>query len=241
MNRFSWTLGFVACLLLASLACTIPGINPSGPAATPTPMGDTLSYTIPAYTINLDVGDTVPGTQLTYVAREGDLYRVTIDGLQAQKRTGDSFIWSGLLAPSVHGNFNLRLTTAVFGSLPVAGTVELTVFYPQPVSLAPLPDLSNALAFRNTVINDYVPAGRAIPGTTLVFERMQVQGEGDQQTRQAQLSGLTGYPYLAVGDSLQWTGRLRDNVFVEYSLRLISIAEDGIRVAGFANVWVVQP
>ncbi|MCA9968909.1 MAG: hypothetical protein KC425_01780 [Anaerolineales bacterium] len=241
MRRLSWIVGFIWLLMLAALACTVPGIEPAGPAATPTPLGDTLSFTIPAFTMNLDEGDTIPGTQLTYVAREGDTYQVTIDGLAAQKRAGDSFIWSGLLAPGVFGSYNLRLTTAVFGSLPVAGPVEVTVFYPAPVSLETLPDLPNALTFRNTVINYYVPPGRVIPGTTLVYEQMLNEGEGDQQTRQAQFSGLTGYPYLAVGDSLPWRGQLRDNVYIEYGLRILSISEEGIRVAGFANLWVIQP
>ncbi|MCA9958165.1 MAG: hypothetical protein R3E31_24060 [Chloroflexota bacterium] len=242
MKQNRWIPGFALFLLLAMLACTIPGVGPGdGPAATPTPLGDTLSFAIPAYTYSLEQGETIPGTQLRYVERSGDTYKVTIDGLEAIKRTGDSFLWDGLVAPGVYANYNLRLTTAVFGSLPVAGSVEITVFYPQPVALDELPNLDTALDYRNTVVNYLIPAGRQIPGTSLVYSGLSDQQEGDKTIRLAQLTGLTGYPYLAVGDSLHWQGSLLNNVVIENNMRVISINEDGLRLAGTANLWILQP
>lgn len=230
---------FGVCVLI-SLACALPGSTPPGPAATPTPLGDTLTFSIPAYTHNLQPGETVPGTRLTYVERSGDAYKVTIDGLEATKRTGDSFIWSGVVGPGVYADYNLRLTTALLGPLPVIGSVNVTVFYPNPLAIDPLPDLSTALPFHNLVIDYLIPVGRIVPGTSLVYQGIFTQGEGEQQTKLAQLSGLTGYPYLAVGDSLQWRGQLLSNVYIEYNLRVMSVNEDGLRVAGVANLWV-QP
>ncbi|MBE2201611.1 MAG: hypothetical protein IAE79_23575 [Anaerolinea sp.] len=241
MKQNWWVPGFWLLLVVASLACVVPGTDPPAPAATPTPLGDTLSFKIPAYTYSLAPGETIPGTQLRYVERSGDAYKVTIDGLEAIKRIGDSFLWDGLIAAGVYANYNLRLTTAVFGSLPAAGSVEITLFFPQPVALEALPNLDNALSFRNTVVNYQVPVGYPIPGTSLIYAAFVEQGEGNQTTRLAQLTGLAGYPYLAVGDSLLWRGKLLDNVIVENSLRVISINEDGLRLVGGANLWIMQP
>lgn len=235
---------FVGLVLLSmTTACTVlvPGLlGTPEPVASPTPMGDTLSFSNPAFTFSLQPGEFIPGTQLQFVEREGDAYRVRIDGQEATKRIGDSFIWDGVLAPGVFGNYNLRLTTIILGSLPVAGSVELTVFYPAPVQLDTLPDRGTALAFNNAIINYLIPPGRQIPGTTLVYVGMVEQGQGDAVTRQAQLSGLAGYPYLAVGDSLRWQGSLLDNVYVSYSLRVLGISENGLRLTGTADLWIVQ-
>ncbi len=231
--------GLILFLLLPMLACTVPGIGGGGPAATPTPLGDTLSFLIPAYTANLDPGDTVPGTRLTYVGREGDAYAVTIDGLAATKRTGDSFIWSGVLAPGVYANYNLRLTTSLFGRLPVAGPVEIIVFSPEPEALASLAGLSPALQYNNVVVNYLIPAGRIIPGTTVSYVGQSVQGQGEQAARLAELAGVDGYPYLAIGDSLTWTGKLRPQIAIQYNLRVAAISEDGLRLAGTAEIWIL--
>ena len=240
MNEKRPLLLFFLLLTLTTLACAVPGVGPSGPAATPTPVGDTLSFTNPAYATSLTPGEFVSGTQMQYVQRDGDNFKVTIDGLEATKRIGDSFIWTGVLAPGVYGNYNLRLTTVIMGELPVAGSVEVTVFYPNPVQFETMPDLSNALTFNNTVINYLIPAGRQVPGTTLVFETMVEQGQGDQVTRQAQLSGLPGYPLVAVGDSVQWQGSLLNNTYIHYNLRVLGISEDGLRLTGTADLWVTQ-
>lgn len=219
-------------------ACSLIGLGSSAPSATPTPLGDTLSFTIPAYTISLDPGDSVPGTRLQYLGRTGDTYQVSIDGLNATKRAGDSFIWNGVLAPGVYANYSLRLIMAVFGPLRVAGPVTITFFYPQPVE-APLPaNLDSPLTFNNAVINYLVPVGRTVPGTTLVYAGLITQGEGDQVNRLAQLSGLSGYPYLALGDSLIWSGRLKDNAYLRYSLRVAGLNEEGLRLAGTAQLWL---
>ena len=66
------------------------------------------------------------------------------------------------------------------------------------------------------------------------------QGEGDQQSQLAQLSGMSGYPYLALGDSLVWTGRLRENVYIRYSLRVTGLSEDGLRLAGTADLSIIR-
>lgn len=241
MKQHDWAIfSFVGLLALAALACTIPGTSPSAPPNTPTPMGDTLSFSMPAYTYNMEPGSTIPGTQLEYVGPTQDGYEVRIDGQSAIKRIGDSFLWSGVIAPSVYGNYNLRLTTEIFGSLPVAGNVEIVVFNPEPTELTATGEILAQQYYNNIVINYVIPAGREIPGTPMTYVGITTQGTGDQATTLAQLSGTTGYPYLAVGDSLVWQGQLRDNVIIRYDLRAASIDEtDGLRLLGTAELWVL--
>jgi hypothetical protein len=239
IKQLRWLFVLVGILGLSALACALPSFDSPTPAPTVTPSGDTLSFTNPAFAMNLEPGDSVPGTGLRYLGREGDAYRVTIDGLEALKRTGDSFIWDGVIAPGVHATYNLRLTTAVFGPLPVAGPVTLTIFYPEPTPLGSLPPLEEALTYRNTVLTYLVPVGENVPGANLVYEGSETQGDGSG-TRLARFSGLSGYPLRAVGDSLTWTGTLRPNVYVQYNLRLLNINENSVRLAGTADLWIME-
>ncbi len=242
MKHKLWALpGFIFLLALASLACAVPGTGPAAPAPTPTPPGDTLILTIPAFGYNLAPGDQVPGTGLQFLDRQGDAFEVSIDGQTALKRAGDSFFWSGVLAPGVFANFNLRLTTSIFGSLPVAGMVEFIVLNPQPVEELGVPDNTGRLHYTNVVADYTVPVGYVAPGTTAVFQGIEERGQGGQTVRLARFSGMSGYPYLALGDSFVWTGRVRDNVHLAYNLRVTSLNEDGIRLTGTAELWVDSP
>ena len=230
---------FLAILLPLSACSLVPGLVPSGSPPSPTPPGDTLTYTIPAYAINLSPGDGVPGTRLQYIERQDAGYLVKIDGLEATKRIGDSFFWSGVIAPGVFANYNLRLTTDVFGKLPAGGPVEIIIFNPDPFEAALPAELAAASPiYSNILINYQVPPGLTIPGSTLVYEGIVSQGEGQQATELAWLTGLSGYPYLALGDSLVWLGRVRDNVYVRYSLRVTTMNEYGLRLTGTAELWI---
>ena len=239
MRKGNWSIaGFVFLLALATLACAVPGFDEAGPDPTPTAVGDTIFFNIPAYTHQLSPGDTVPGTGLNFKDKQGDAYEVIIDGQATWKRAGDSFYWSGVLAPGVFANFNLRLTTTLFGDMPVAGPVEIIILNPVPVEQA-LPDVGNALHFSSILANYTVPVGYTIPGTSLIYEGIEERGQGGQLTDFARLSGTSGYPYLAFGDSLVWTGRLLDNVYIRYNLRVTSLNEDALRLTGTAELWVL--
>jgi hypothetical protein len=228
--------------LVPALACQLPSLPliGDGPSATPTPMGDTLILTVPVYRISLDPGDTVPGAKLTYVGKNNNAYDVIIDDLPATRRTGDSFSWYGVVAPGVIANYNLRLTTTLLGRLVAAGSVTLNVFNPAPQPVAAAPT-TFALSYSSIAVQYWVPAGSSIPGTALVYERTVEPGgaEGVAQSM-AQLSGIQGYPYFAVGDSIVWLGTLRDNVTIRYSLRVTGLDEDGLRVAGTADLWLAD-
>lgn len=236
-------------LLLPALACSAPAVPeipflnaPQGtaPDKFPTPVGDTLSFRLPAFAINLDPGETVPGTRLTYVGPASDGYELSIDGLNAVKRTGDSFYWSGGVAPGVYANYNLRLTASLFGGLPVAGPVELILFNPVPVELPGGEYPEASLHYGNLVMDYTVPAGVAVPGTTLTYEGVETQGIGDQAANLARFTGLSGYPNIAVGDSLVWAGMLRENVAVRYNLRALSFDERAIHLVGTGEMWILN-
>jgi hypothetical protein len=239
----------VVFLGISALACSLPTlpnlpfIQPSlpevaGPGATP--VGDTISYQAPAFAINLSPGETVPGTRLTYLDRAGDDFEVSIDGQTAIKRIGDSFYWSGGVAPGVYANYNLRLTTAILGNLPVAGPVEILVFNPQPVPVPDSGDPDAYLHYANLVLNYTVPVGTSVPGTNYVYEGVENQGVGEQSNQLARVRGPQDYPYLAPGDSLEWTGKLRDNVTVRYKLRVVSYDEESIFLVGTGDLWILN-
>ncbi len=233
-------------LALPILACSMPTIPfiqaPAAltPEPPPTQTDDTLTLLAPAYAISLEPGETVPGTGLSYIGRSGDAYEVSIDGLNAVKRPGDSFYWSGVIAPGVFANYNLRLTTSLFGGLPVGGPVELVVLFPEAVEVSSTEGLDARYHFGNLILDYKVPIGNAVPGTTLTYEGVEAQGGSDQGNKLARFSGFNGYPFLAVGDSLVWSGRLRDNVMVRYSLRTVSFDEERIHLVGTGDLWIMN-
>lgn len=234
MNRHN----FLAILLLLLLAaCGLPGR--SGSEATATPVGNFLTYSIiaPAYTISMSPGERVPGAPMEYLGQEGDTYRVRIGGQEALKRVGDSFAWSGVIAPGVHGEYNLRLTSALLGPLPVTGGVKLTILDWQPVATAVLPELPNSLHFSNILQDHNLAVGATMPASTLRYEGLVTEGN----RRLARFSGLTGLSDYAQGDSVTWIGQLRSNVYVRYNLRVLSFDEDNVLLGGTAELWLAEP
>ncbi|MCP4363051.1 MAG: hypothetical protein GY796_34035 [Chloroflexi bacterium] len=221
-------------LLMGGLACAVPGFTPAAPAPSPTPPGDMLFLQAP-YTYNLTSGGRVPGTQLEYIEATGDSFRMRIDGAEATKRIGDSFPWKGVVGPGVLGNYNLRLTTALGGNLPAVGTVKLTVLNPEPQEVVTaVPPVPEKLHYGGIIINYNVPVGREVPGSTMVFEGVSNQSG----ITAAQLSGISGYAFFAQGDSLVWQGQLRENVYVRYDLRVVTLSEENLLLGGTAELWI---
>jgi hypothetical protein len=230
--------GIILLFLTVSLACTLPGFRPQETEwPDPTPETDTLSFTIPNYNVTLEPGQYVPGSFMLYRARTVENYEVSIDGLQATKRAGDSFIWDGIIAQAVYAQYNLRLgSTTMATTMPVEGRVVVYIFNPMPQPAPQLPTaIESAVHFPNIPTDYIVPPGHRIPGTNITFEGITTSAVG---VPQAQLSGLTGYPYLSQGDSFFWTGALHPNIALRYSLETIALNEQGLRLAGEAELWV---
>jgi hypothetical protein len=225
--RRAFTLSLFLCLF--SAACALQGLNPT-PAPSPTPVGDTLTYNVPVYSVTLNPGDYVPGTQLRYIGRNSDAYDVTIDGLTATKRTADSFNWQGVVAPGVIGRYSLRLTPAFGERLIAAGLVNISVLNPVPIPVPGTPPITSTLHYGGILDRFVVPVGTVIPGTTIIYEGQAQDG--------VQLGGTGGYPYFAQGDSVIWLGRLRENVTLRYDLRVESFNEETLRLIGTAELWI---
>ena len=232
MKKWQAIIWWCICLGLVSLACDLTSGENTAPLPTPTPTGDTLILRVPIFTQQLEIGDSVPGTQLAYIGADEEFFYVTIDGRDAPKKTGDSFNWRGIIAPGVYGNYNLRLTTTLFGKLVAGGSVELYVFNPVPVALDNIASVSTPLYFSGIAIQYTVPSGREIPGTTLSYIGETPSG--------AELAGTTGHPYLSMGDSLVWVGHLRENVIVRYNLRVTGIDANGLSLTGTAEMWITE-
>lgn len=162
-------------------------------------------------------------------------YEVNINGNRSVKRSGDSLIWSGIIAPGAHGQFNLRVSADLLGDLPVAGSAIITILNPEPFPLADIPNNTQGLSFTNILINYNVPTGNVIPGTTLTYNGVTQQGGVDV----AQISSAnTGTSYHAQGDSIVWTGKLRENVFIRYNLRTVSYDAEDLLVGGTAELFI---
>jgi hypothetical protein len=216
-------------LSLAMAGCALRGLNPT-PIPSPTPVGDTLTYFVPVYNVTLSPGEYVPGTQLRYIRKNGDAYDVTIDGLSATKRTADSFIWQGVVAPGVVARYSLRLAPALGDRLIAAGLVNISVLNPVPVPLQGATPVTSTLHYGGIIDRFIVPVGTVVPGTTIVYEGQAQEG--------VQLGGTGGYPYFAQGDSVIWSGRLRDNVTIRYDLRVEGFDENNLRLLGTAELWL---
>lgn len=212
-------------------ACSLPLIGEQD--ATPTLSPDeAVTFNIPIFNKILAAGESIPATQMTYLGREGPAYKVTIDGQEALKRVGDSFQWRGIIAPGVASRYNLRISPTLIGEEMLAiGSVELHVFNPVPFEKAdPGSAYSDGLHFGSVKIDNRVSLGGQVPGTPFVYEGMTADG--------AQFSGVDGYPYRVLGDSLFWGGSLRDNVDVSYEMRVASINEEQVRLIGLAQIWI---
>lgn len=218
---------------MTTLACTLGIGGERSPTATAmAPSDQIVLYRLPIFAATLKPGETIRGTKMTYIGREGEIYNVTIGGLPASKRVGDSFAWKGVMAPGVVGDFNLRISPTIVGNdLLTAGSAELIVLNPIPVELGDDYTVRDSLLnFSNLAVDYKVSKEENIPGTTLIYE-----GQVDQGAR---LGGTDGFPIRAIGDSLFWTGRLRGNVFVRYSLRVASMDENTLRLVGTAELWI---
>ncbi len=228
---------FLLLLLTAVSGCTLLP-SETGLVPTPTAVGDMISYKIPAYSVSMSPGSNVAGTPMRYVSHNRDVYTMDVDGELSEKRAGDSFNWQGMIAPGVFANYRLRLTTSVFDTLPVAGVVDFLIFNPVPAD-SPLPDNREQFLSFNNIFADYLtPVGREIPGTTMIYDGIITQGQGDFVTTSAKLSSPLRTRTLAVGDSFTWVTAVRDNVYVEYNLRVINFDETDLHLSGTATLWI---
>ena len=79
-------------------------------------------------------------------------------------------------------------------------------------------------------INWIIGVAALIPGT--LYRYAGVNDEG------AELDGVEGYRYRKSGDSIVWSGKLRDRVYLDLHVRVIQYDEKGLRVGGIATILI---
>jgi hypothetical protein len=205
------------------------------PLPPPTPVGDTLSFQIPQqrYGETIRPNNFIPGTQLQFLGKEDERFLLRIDGLDSVKQAGDRLVWQGVMAPNVLGNFDLYLSPTFGRDILLAnGQVTLTVFNPAPFEAEPPLSNTPPFIFQNVDLYYVVPQGRAVPGTSLIY--LGFVGE------EVEFGGTSTYPRYRVGESLRWTGLLRENVYITNDMRIEQVTERGVVLRGSAEMRVYQ-
>ncbi len=213
------------------LVLLFAGCDRSGGEATETPAAEPdssqLAFTVP-YRAVLNEGDSVSGAQLQYVGNSDDGIHVRIGGEDAYKKVGDSFNWHASAAPGVELDYKLRVMGVYLGVFQAWGDVDIIVSETAPVVME-LPD-SAPWVFSPAVATYAVTRGESVPGTTYSY-----LGKSDNG---AQFGGVEGYAYREIADSLEWSGRVRGNVYLDLTMRVSSIGEEEVHLIGTATVWI---
>ena len=212
---------FVSVLLLLLAAgvsgCSfIPGLGGGGPLV----YSGAVEHTVP-------VGQTIPGTAIQYVGHTDEGAQVSIDGLMALKKPGDSLDWKGTVAPGVEVAMPQRIVLADASRLQTVGTVRVTITDPAP---APQPFPGGGRYVYKVGSGYTVRKGAPVPGTTLTY-----LGKTDEG---AQFGGIDGYPYRRIGDSVAWQGRLNGSAFLDATYRVVAYTDDVVTLAGLGTVAV---
>jgi hypothetical protein len=215
-------------VLVTAVGCSL--LEPAGATPTPTeaPPAPQLVYPAP-YRAVLDAGQSVPGAQLEYVGRDDQGIHVRIGGEDAYRKVGDSFNWRGNPAPGVELDYKLRVVGVYMQVFQAWGQVDIIVSDPA-VAAAELP-ADAPLSFSAAVVDYTVQRGERIPGTPYTYLGSSERG--------AQFGGVEGYAFREVADSLDWAGRVRDNVYVDLKMRVRTIQEDEVKVIGTATIWIL--
>jgi hypothetical protein len=186
-----------------------------------------LSYAGPAE-VGIDQGQFLPGTDIRYLGRTADGAQVSIGGKQALKKVGDSLDWKGDVLPGVNLDQTYRVVLIDEDVLHVAGTVRVAIEDPQPQAE---PANESAPIHFKLPVAYRVDKDAAIPGTVVTY-----LGKTDQGAR---LGNIDGYEFRQAGDSIAWTGKLREGVWVDLVLRAALISDNSLDVVGTADVWIV--
>ena len=234
-KRVVLVLGFILTVLLLTGCDLIPSVGKTTTPTSAESATDKVVLVAPFRAV-LDQGEGVPGARLEYIGQDDDGIHVRIDGQDAYKKTGDSFNWFGPALVDADGNsaagveldFKLRVVGVVLDVFQAWGEVDIIVSEPIPVA-ADLPE-DAPLQFSAAVVDYTVARGDTIPGTTLAY-----LGSTDKG---AEFGGLEDYAYREVADSLDWSGQVRSNVYMDLSMRIRAIDDQDVSLLGTATVWI---
>ena len=172
---------------------------------------------------DIQVGQTLPGTDIRFVGKTDQGAQMSIGGQMALKRVLDSLSWRGEPTPGVKVNYNMRVITYDANSLKVGGTAQVTVANAKPKAVAPTALPKNALVLKGAVAYD-VPKGKAVPNSTLTYDGKTPDG--------AKFGGIEGYPYRKEADSIVWTGQLADKLYSQLDLRVVIFDDNSLKTTG---------
>lgn len=173
-------------------------------------------------TVRILSGDSFPGTNIKYMGKTNDdRANVTIGGLAAPKKSGDSLNWSGAPLPFSLVNLQTRVVSFDDSSLVLVGKVDIIVQTPQPT-----PGQGESDYIMEFTLPATFNLGRSqtVQGTTLAYVGKKTEG--------AQFSGIDGYPYRQSLDSIIWTGHLREKIFVKADLRVAFYNDTSANLVG---------
>lgn len=180
-----------------------------------------------AVTVTVPAQQELPGTGIRYEYQDNSGAHVSIDGQPAVKRKGDSLYWKGNLAEGVYADQRLRVVWHSDENLTLAGTVKLKLTNIAPSSGQVV--TSSRITFSGPIAYS-LATGAQIPGTTITYKGSTDEG--------AEFSGIDGYAFRRIGDSILWEGVLRDGVYLRLEGRVVQYNSSSLRVAGIVSVWI---
>ena len=209
-------------------------LNTPTPLPSPTPVGDTLLLEKPDYFIGgIQPTQMMVGVPIRFVGRTNDTYNVEIDGLPAPRIAGDSLPWSGIVAPGVYADYGLKIIPTYneeANSLKAQGVVKLTLFKTTPVEGGKINRTDPPLVYQAVPVEWRVPLAGRVPGTTFVWQ--------SEDQGKFTFTGSAQYSLRQLGDSLIWSGLLRDNVAATFNLRLVQIENNLLLLRGSADLTI---
>lgn len=174
------------------------------------------------------VGDFVPGTDIQLLSISDGDAEFSIAGMRSQRRPGDSLDFDGGWPGLPGTSYNLRTRIYRIGSdaIRAAGVHQLAIENITPIE--------GRYAPGNHTVRFPFSAGSTVGQT---FSGMTFGYSGSHE-RGGEISGLPqgDYPYRKVGDSIQWRGQLRNDVPVEYAVRMLSYGESSARIGGVVTL-----
>lgn len=178
----------------------------------------------------IQAGERVAGTD-TELVRAGDKSaEFRIGNLSGQKALGDSVdydgAWPGLSGVDYHSR--LRIYHIGEGNVGAAGVHRLLI---DAVDPRMGPETATGVPMKFPFLAS-VGTGEVVRGMTYRYVGSEERG--------AQFEGLADgeYPYRKLGDSLHWAGTLRNDIGVEYDVRVLYYDAGSVRLGGVATIYL---